>query len=408
MHSRIEENSGSIADTYEGFVIDNRLGIAALVILVYEYLLTFEREVNLFWKSRITGAGVLFFLNRYVVLVTSLLSISGIVVDIKTSSCGFIAKMTNVFAMLQYVPWAAFSALRVYALSNNCACGVLVFLLSVAPVGAALAHLALGLTGEMDPVFGCIVVDPTTPEMAHKLTIGSRTCLIVADVLIILITWKTIPPRCWAHGQSSTFGTILLRNGTLYFVVLLVMNLLHLVFTVVSVCVTSPLTRTCGPMTKRAQVSAPFQAASYVILFIHPITGILMSRFLFDLQDANRRSLCLDSHDPLHFSADTSDGSLSFARVIGSLGSSLPPPPTYDEYDYDYGYHHDGDDASCSTIDSSKPSLVVHITRQTTVCPDMLELPAYDGTELDVDVLSFHARKVAFDESVIAWDNAKL
>ncbi|PIL24626.1 hypothetical protein GSI_12510 [Ganoderma sinense ZZ0214-1] len=38
-----------------------------------------------------------------------------------------------------------------------------------------------------------------------------------------------------------------------------------------------------------------FQHASFVLEFVHPLTGILVSRFLLDLQSTNRESLHLDS-----------------------------------------------------------------------------------------------------------------
>lgn len=84
-------------------VINNRLGVAALgtshllsnrfslttcipaAFLVYEYMITFQLEVDLFWKTKVTGAVVLFFLNRYIVLVTSLLAVSGVVIDFTAS-----------------------------------------------------------------------------------------------------------------------------------------------------------------------------------------------------------------------------------------------------------------------------------------------------------------------------------
>lgn len=50
------------------------------------------------------------------------------------------------------------------------------------------------------------------------------------------------------------------------------------------------------------------------------LTGILVYRFLFDLQGASQRSLKLASDDPLHISA-SSNGDLSF--VMGSIGSVI-------------------------------------------------------------------------------------
>ncbi|KAI0681955.1 hypothetical protein C8T65DRAFT_549747, partial [Cerioporus squamosus] len=39
------------------------------VIVMYEYCITIGQEVRLFWGKKITGAAVLFFFNRYLVLL---------------------------------------------------------------------------------------------------------------------------------------------------------------------------------------------------------------------------------------------------------------------------------------------------------------------------------------------------
>ncbi|KAH9919779.1 uncharacterized protein BXZ73DRAFT_21190, partial [Epithele typhae] len=38
-------------------------------ILVFDYFLTFGREVNFFWNRRVSGPTVLFILNRYLALI---------------------------------------------------------------------------------------------------------------------------------------------------------------------------------------------------------------------------------------------------------------------------------------------------------------------------------------------------
>lgn len=52
------------------------------------------------------------------------------------------------------------------------------------------------------------------------------------------------------------------------------------------------------------------------------LTTIMTTRFLCDLQAANRRDMKLDSDDPLHLSRGSS-GSLSFVRVMGSIGATI-------------------------------------------------------------------------------------
>lgn len=47
-----------------------------IAFLGFEYLVTFDREVELFWKRKFTGASVLFLLNRYLPLLTVILDLS--------------------------------------------------------------------------------------------------------------------------------------------------------------------------------------------------------------------------------------------------------------------------------------------------------------------------------------------
>ena len=42
------------------------------VLLFYDYILTFDKEVGLFWKKKISGASLLFFCNRYLTLLTQM------------------------------------------------------------------------------------------------------------------------------------------------------------------------------------------------------------------------------------------------------------------------------------------------------------------------------------------------
>ena len=46
-----------------------------LALLAYEYLITFDREVSLFWVQKITMASVLFMVNRYIALCTGMIGL---------------------------------------------------------------------------------------------------------------------------------------------------------------------------------------------------------------------------------------------------------------------------------------------------------------------------------------------
>ena len=46
---------------------------ASTVLAFYEYAITVDREVELFWKRKISGATALFFANRYLIIMYSAL-----------------------------------------------------------------------------------------------------------------------------------------------------------------------------------------------------------------------------------------------------------------------------------------------------------------------------------------------
>ena len=53
------------------------------------------------------------------------------------------------------------------------------------------------------------------------------------------------------------------------------------------------------------------------------MTTILVSRFLLQLQEANHRSLKVDSDNALHLSQCTGGGAFSFPRIVGSIDSMI-------------------------------------------------------------------------------------
>ncbi|KAJ8453855.1 hypothetical protein ONZ51_g13365 [Trametes cubensis] len=138
-----------------------------------------------------------------------------------------------------------------------------------------------------------------------------------------------------SHIESRrplSLATVLLRDGVIYFVVLVILNVLHLTFTMLSFVI-------------------PFDPSSQVTTFTEPVTAVLVSRFLLDLQSTNRKSLRLDPSDSMHF--DTSfGGTLSFARVVGSIGSPLEPTSIGSNTQY---YDYDLDDG-CG-VDESAPEM---------------------------------------------------
>ena len=80
-------------------------------------------------------------------------------------------------------------------------------------------------------------------------------------------------------------------------------------------------------VTSRFHVRATMLTTVHSVSYLYSLTAILVSRFLMNLQEANLRSVKVDSDDSLHFSTDNS--LQSFAAAVGVYGS--PVVPTGDE-----------------------------------------------------------------------------
>ncbi|KAI0697835.1 hypothetical protein C8T65DRAFT_17825 [Cerioporus squamosus] len=228
------------------------------------------------------------------------------------TSCSLFSIATYAVGVLQFVPGATFSALRAYVLSRSKLLALLVAALSLVQVGANLVHYGYQFSGENFPPFGCLDSDDVTAALDMRfriVVIVSRITLIVADMLLIYTTWTKLSkwgtPMDIRQSKRLSLSDVLFRGGTIYFVCLFILNVLHLVFSCTALAGTS---------------SAP--GASDVTEFTAPITTLLISRFLLALQEANQMVVRIDSDDPRHSSRNPYDSTPTF---ISSLGGFINP-----------------------------------------------------------------------------------
>ncbi|TBU57452.1 hypothetical protein BD310DRAFT_821614, partial [Dichomitus squalens] len=128
------------------------------------------------------------------------------------------------------------------------------------------------------------------------VTLASRFSLILADLVGLYITWyRTHETIRIAHRNrmsgghnKPTFSFTLLRDGTIYFSTLLILNGLNVAFTMSSVSTPSQYHRTC---LKSSQVAGndALEPSNLISVFEEPLTAILTSRFLINLQKVKRR-----------------------------------------------------------------------------------------------------------------------
>ncbi|KAH9947315.1 hypothetical protein B0H21DRAFT_348005 [Amylocystis lapponica] len=132
----------------------------------------------------------------------------------------------------------------------------------------------------------------------HVLVVVTRACLIASDAIVLLVTWANtykIKKHADRIDVKAPLVTLLLRDGTLYFLLLLLLNILHMALYLANIFVD-------------------------MIYFIGPISSVIMSRFLLNL----RQVYLTDNIDETRTSTRSNVSDMRFAAsFVGNLGAPL-------------------------------------------------------------------------------------
>ncbi|KAL7278224.1 hypothetical protein ACG7TL_008199 [Trametes sanguinea] len=258
MSASTSDPHAAIVDFFASQFIGGCCATAILVLVLYEYVVTFADEIELFWKGKASSASVMFFLNRYLSLLGYLAAAPGTYHPITDIGCRLTIVMFQGADLLRYFPQAAFSSLRVYALSDR-----------------------------------------------KRWLAG---CAIAADFLVVTVTWWKTRKSLKLYRQANlktTYGSLILRDGTLYFLSLLTLNVLHLALTLLA-------------------YTQEYISVSYMPIFTSPITSILVSRFLLNLRQVDRLSANpMGSEQPSFVNPHGREPLAEFASFVAPLHDDL-------------------------------------------------------------------------------------
>ncbi|OCH84465.1 hypothetical protein OBBRIDRAFT_741595 [Obba rivulosa] len=175
------------------------------VLVFYDHITTLPREVNLIWGRKLNSVTLLFYLNRWATFMWAVVQLAE-------------------FASLDTLS-VIFSAIRVYAISGGSwIWPMIVFTLSMVPVGTNLVRslpVSLTLRFTHSASMLCILQDNYFVTAWYgviqvPVTIGTRVCTIVADLLILIITWSKTYTTKRAADRSNVntpITTMLLKDG---------------------------------------------------------------------------------------------------------------------------------------------------------------------------------------------------
>ncbi|EMD35172.1 hypothetical protein CERSUDRAFT_97095 [Gelatoporia subvermispora B] len=323
--------------------------VSACTIVLYDHLCTLPDEVRYIWSSKLNSVTLLFHLNRwsntiYALIYLSMLSIPEsnkrycffnllhrVYVDISeslphSSSCTILNHLQQACTAIEFVVWAALSALRVYAVTRG--------KLWLAATVVVLAFIPGGTN-----FYSVFIVAPSSPKAVsdpacftatyiaestgitsadkwsgtHRLAgaIITRFGVIVFDFVVLLIIWQAY----WSETVVYTFCESLigyeLRTLTLP--------------PIISVLMSINIIQIIGIFTNDESVATEY--------FRNPLSTIILSHFLLNLRSAAHHSLddSVDSQRTsfIHIShreravPRSQAAGIRFASFVANIGEDL-------------------------------------------------------------------------------------
>lgn len=252
------------------FNLDRVAVISALALCTYEYMITLFYEIRYVWRHKYTFATALFAFNRYAVWVETGILVYLAFGDLETAEqCTRAEKAFSIFVACHKLCIGLFCAFRLYAIWDrewSVFCGIL--LLYVVQTALFLTPNVLSGSIPLGPPFhGCMMMPQALGiRRIMQLQLASSALTIASDAMILGLTvLRTLRISVDAQrlGFKSPISSLLLRDGTVYFVALTALSITNIV--AIRMGPTSPI-------------------FGIIPQFITQLRAILVSRFFLNLR----------------------------------------------------------------------------------------------------------------------------
>ncbi|EKM56285.1 uncharacterized protein PHACADRAFT_207564 [Phanerochaete carnosa HHB-10118-sp] len=283
------QSNGDLKQELQVLLAQDYVSCSLIALVTYEYVVTLDQEIAVVWKRKFTATSMMLLSTRWLMLWGVILMYMP-------------AKQTSSITTLT----SLFSALRVYALWQQSRMKyvftTIVFMLGLVPVGTNIfASVHTVLLCQDIPIHGTYCSNFV--NIQPKLTNDA----IAADIAVLALTWVKSFKQFQEMRRlelGSSISTVLLRDGSLYFVALLAMNILQL------------LTFTDA-----------FVEANYADAFLQFMPAVLVQRFMLNLRQLSFHTDDQESiSDAQHFSLL----SINFRAPSDFLGN-IGEPLDYDQ-----------------------------------------------------------------------------
>ncbi|KAJ6592980.1 hypothetical protein B0H19DRAFT_1088910 [Mycena capillaripes] len=272
-------------------------------LLFYDYFLVLDWEVSRYWGTPFTWPNVLFFANRYgtllgniPVVMESFWSENSTPEKIKVSICLGIESYHQYFIIATQLMVGAMLMLRTYALyerSKRILALLITFTVGVVAVGiwSVLSGKAVDKSTNLPLYFGCNY--PISREQGLSLA-TAWAGVAVFDCMIFFLTLYKVFSRHRPNGTSLL--TVLLRDGSVYFGVMVITNLSNILTCILG----TPYTR------------------GFTGTFVSITSSIMISRLMLNLRDP-----ALAHMSGRRTQSTTLSTNLRFAPYLGATAPEL-------------------------------------------------------------------------------------
>jgi len=238
--------------------------LAAFVMMVYDHLITFSDELQYVWKQPLSGATVLFAINRYITPLKFVVEIAAF--DSPTwsknnSACQHFVRYEGGATLALIAICEIIMMLRVYAIwgRDRRILGVLGFLWITQVAFCAMAMVFTQRTPLPPALVGCILTGDS--HKSSYFTPFWVMPLITDSAIFFLTVWRTQRYLRRTEGEMRLLR-VLQRDGALYFLCIFSANLVYVIL----------------------YLSAPEDLKAFGAGFSHIITCVMISRLVINLR----------------------------------------------------------------------------------------------------------------------------
>jgi len=282
----------------------NYVIVGTTAMWAYDFLLTFGQEVSHIWTRNATGTSILFVLNRYLFLFYNVVNVLQTFLPNPGNSCNWIIDLSGILAAIVSGTSAGLLALRIFAIWNS-AWGPFLLLLTL-----AVARIVLGLVRNFaystattdDPLAGCSSVVVNDTLYTRFAAADNSLVLAFESIVFILTIIKTFSQVLQARRLQLANGLsyFLLRDGTIYYVPLLIETIAALVFTQVVIHGTNS--------------TAVNDLQAFTAILFPKLQNMLVNRLVLSLRQANKTEMSVPALSSMHFTAE---------NVFGNIGEPM-------------------------------------------------------------------------------------